>query len=385
MKKIAIHGRQPEFGIAELEMLIGYENIEPIGNVASLVSEASDIEYARFGSSVKFAELVATMSLADLKDVVLECKSHLLEYAKSIDGKLKLGVSVYGLNVKPKEVERASLEIKSYLKANGVSVRVVPNKKQQLNAASVLNNKLTKQNGYELIIVYGTKSVYVGRCIYVQDIDEYARRDRDKPKRDPLNGMLPPKLAQTLINLASPEKDFVVLDPFCGSGTVLMEAAAMGMGSYGTDISPIMVHDSRENLEWFSKGREDSPAFVVEEADACDYKWSRKYDFVACETFLGPAIKESPEKDVLNSIIAEVNDIHVKFLSNLATQTKTGFKLAIAVPAWRKNGDIYNLPLLDDLEELGYNSTSFKHVSNELVYFRPQQNVARRVLVLQRK
>ncbi len=53
----------------------------------------------------------------------------------------------------------------------------------------------------------------------MQDVDEYAARDQARPKRDAYVGMLPPKLAQTLINNAygnelSGEKRVTVLDPF---------------------------------------------------------------------------------------------------------------------------------------------------------------------------
>ena len=63
----------------------------------------------------------------------------------------------------------------------------------------------------------------------------------DKPYRDMRRGMLPPKLARSLVNLAIGAKspsDMTILDPFCGTGTVLMEAMLLGTHVVGTDLAP---------------------------------------------------------------------------------------------------------------------------------------------------
>ena len=51
---------------------------------------------------------------------------------------------------------------------------------------------------------------------------------------------MPPALAQRLIRAYSKEND-LILDPFCGSGTVLVEAALNGRSSIGVDINPLAV------------------------------------------------------------------------------------------------------------------------------------------------
>ncbi len=51
-------------------------------------------------------------------------------------------------------------------------------------------------------------------------------------------GKMHPQLARALINLCGVYKNSKVLDPFCGSGTVLVEAAIRGADCYGVDSSP---------------------------------------------------------------------------------------------------------------------------------------------------
>lgn len=132
-------------------------------------------------------------------------------------------------------------------------MRVVPNQQLTLNSAQILHNKLTGPLGLELLFVAHGKETYIAQTTKVQDIDEYAQRDFGRPKRSGFVGMLPPKLAQMMLHLAQVTPDEVVLDPFCGTGVVLQEAALMGCKVHGTDVEPKMIDFSRTNMEWLQK------------------------------------------------------------------------------------------------------------------------------------
>lgn len=89
---------------------------------------------------------------------------------------------------------------------------------------------------------------------------------------------------------------------------------------------------------------------------------------------------------MLAEVMQDVDTIHRKFLKNLATQTPQGFRLCIAVPAWRTKNGFKHLKTLDSLEDLGYTRLSFVHASSqELVYHRENQVVARELIMLIRK
>lgn len=382
MNYIAILGRQHQLGLAELESLYGPASVTPINHFACFVN--CEVDFARLGSVVKVTEHIETLTSYNLEQAIESAMPYIIEQRSHRQGKLQLGISVYGNRVSPNRINRAALFLKKKLRSKGLSVRLVPNRQPELNAAQILNNKLTKENGIELNVIVDGNQTHLGRTIDVQDIDAYAKRDREKPVRDPLVGMLPPKLAQTLINLANTQPGNNLLDPFCGTGTVLMEAHLIGINAYGSDISPEMVEATRVNLSWLTKGK-TKPTWDVELADATIHDWPQNIDSVAGETFLGPALRSLPEDNVLAGVIEEVDDIHRRFLQNIASQLKSGTRLALAVPSWHKNGDYIELPTLDDLEKLGYNPVSFVHTGDKLIYHRPQQVVGRRILTLVRK
>lgn len=58
-------------------------------------------------------------------------------------------------------------------------------------------------------------------------------------------GKFYPQLAKSLFNLAGLTPGQRVLDPFCGSGTVLLEAYLNGLFSFGTDLNPLAVRIAR--------------------------------------------------------------------------------------------------------------------------------------------
>ncbi len=59
------------------------------------------------------------------------------------------------------------------------------------------------------------------------------------------------ELARTMLNLARVRKGSVVVDPFSGTGTVLMEAYELQASPVGLDVDPVMAYSSLKNYKWF--------------------------------------------------------------------------------------------------------------------------------------
>ena len=157
----------------------------------------------------------------------------------------------------------------------------------------------------------------------------------------------------------------------------------MGLNVYGSDLEPRMVDYTKANLEWLNI---TSVEQRVEQGDAIIKDWNEPFDLVASETYLGRPFSASPKPEILREVMQDVDTIHRKFLRNLARQTKSGFRLCLAVPAWRTAHGFQHLKMLDSLEELGYTRLKFVHVAREeLIYHRDNQIVARELIVLIRK
>jgi tRNA (guanine10-N2)-dimethyltransferase len=60
---------------------------------------------------------------------------------------------------------------------------------------------------------------------------------------------MPPKLARCMVNLAQPKTGDLLLDPFCGTGSFLVEAGSLGCRVLGFDVLRSMVKGSLRNLK----------------------------------------------------------------------------------------------------------------------------------------
>jgi tRNA G10 N-methylase Trm11 len=395
MQSILILGRQPALGLAELESLYGAEAVVKASpHVAGLNLHASEVNFARLGGSTRLAHVLTTLPSTDWRQIERELPLIITELALTLpDGKIRLGLSAFGVGVSAGKLNACGLTLKKVLRdKNGRNARVIPNPEVELNTAQVLHNKLTGATGIELLLVATSDGqTIVARTHEAQNIDSYALRDRGRPKRDARVGMLPPKLAQILINLATAQSDTqdkILLDPFCGTGVVLQEALLMGINVYGTDLEPRMVDYTGENLDWLSTQFELPDATMrIEAGDATSYSWDPRPDFVVGETYLGRPFTEKPSPEILARTVSEVNLIQRKFLQNIHNQLEPGTRLCLAVPAWQTSPGVFkHLPLIDQIDNLGYNRIDFERVLDEhLLYYREDQTVARQVLVLTRK
>jgi len=84
------------------------------------------------------------------------------------------------------------------------------------------------------------------------EIENEADHSYEKHRHKPchLSSSLPAQLARALLNLLPPSTA-TLLDPCCGTGSVLLEAQAVGLQAFGSDWNPVMVSMSRKNLAHF--------------------------------------------------------------------------------------------------------------------------------------
>ncbi len=386
-------GRQPIIGLAELMSLYG-SDVEPVGQQAVIINRPpADIKFERLGGTVKLCQIQDTLPYDDWAKIQPAILSWLTDYINQLPaGKITLGISVYGGKLASNQIMRMGYTFKQALRQGGRSIRLVPNAAPQLNSAQLIHNRLLDSHGLEIVVCCKRGKTILANTVNVQNIASYSLRDYDRPKRDARVGMLPPKLAQIMINLASgtTNEPITVLDPFCGTGVVLQEALLMGYQAYGTDIDPRMIDYSRQNLEWlkfhFNLAELTDP--ILEVKDTTMETWKAHFDIVVSEILLGPPLTKLPTPDKLQSIRKRCDDVLTKFLKNIAPQIPSNTHLCLAVPAWQESeGHFLRLPSLDHLSLLGYNQPSFvaQLESAGLIYARTNQRVARELLVITRK
>ena len=402
VKYLVVLGRQPEISLAELEAqlpdarFLKTQVLDESCRVFS-VSHINENIFSQLGGVIKAAVKLGKKPIEFLQDLP--------------GGKLTIGISDYSKKASKKTAQIEALKLKKILVRHERSVRAVENKDAVLSTATSLHNGLSGKNERKVELIKADDEWY--RVIFVQDIDAYAKRDQARPARDAKVGMLPPKLAQILINLCGPlAPGATVLDPFCGTGVVLQEALLMGYQAYGTDISEKMVEYSKKNLTWLKESakcsvrgitergsasssaprpwrraeatRPENEHFEISQGDATSFTWAQSIDAVACEGYLGKPMSQIPGEMKLKEQKQECTAIMLGFLKNLGGQIKVNTPVVVAMPAWlRENGEYSRLEILDEIEKLGYNVNNKSREG--LIYARAGQIVARDIIILRKK
>lgn len=369
--QLIVLGRQPELSLAELEAVFGAAAVKYLGQDVAKLTGPADI--SRLGGAIKIAEVIAEFDSPEPNDLA----DQLAKLLPAQNGKYNFGLSWHGS--RSGQANRLALNVKKILKRQGHKLRVVPSQDPALSSAKVWHNRLDKPPNSELILARRGSKLVVAKTTQTQDIAAYAKRDHGRPARDARVGMLPPKLAQIMVNLTGLSRGRI-LDPFVGTGVVLQEAGLLGFSLYGSDITARMVDYTRQNLDHLGLTAD------LQTADARHHKWQPPIDGIVSETYLGPPLVGLPDPSEVGRLEAEASQLVSEFLVNIAVQIPAGTPLVLAVPAWQtKSGSIVRLTAVDQIERLGYTRRSFKTVeSQDLIYRRPDQVVGRQLLVLTR-
>ncbi len=369
MSYLAILGRQSILSLAELEAVTGADAITPIDSHALLAVKP---DLAKLGGVIKLAQVVYDDPNLDLEAIALQLPGG--------SEKLNLGLSLYG-KFTPADPIRLGMELKKRLRTSR-SVRLVLPKRPSLalTAAQLKFNHLDTSNPELIILATKDRTIAAVTTSY-QDVDAYSQRDYGRPSRDARVGMLPPKLAQILINLSGTSQG-LVYDPFCGTGVVLQEARLMGRPILGSDIDAKMVRAAQDNMQWLSGQSKQLPEWQVVQANATNVAMPPDVTTIVSEGYLGPAFSGSPSTKQLDDADAEISQLTTRFLKHLATSTPAELPVVLCLPAWQAG---QRLPgVVDQISRLGYTTRQFVHAPYPLIYQRPGQTVGRLILVMKR-
>lgn len=333
-------------------------------------------------------------------------KNQFLNKAK---GKIQFGVSVYLLDPEIRafgEPKQLGMFIKRGMQDAGASIRLVLPKFNSLALASVVvtkNNLL--QKGAEICVLAGAAKLYVAKTLVVQDFEDYGRRDYQRPVRDEKQGMIPPKVAQIMINFASTKSNAILLDPMCGIGTIVQEGILLGYRFLGTDINRLAISGSEKNLEWFrnrykiAKGKYHFEISDVAQVSAVveNLKAINAFshiDGIITEGYLGPLYSEFPPAEEINANFKELETLYTKAFQDFLKFLPKGAPVVICLPAYKKKDSYTLFPNLDFIKEIGYSikdlipqdlvqNVPFLKLTDRgtAIYDRKDQVVAREIII----
>ncbi|MFO8078308.1 MAG: methyltransferase domain-containing protein [Thermoplasmatota archaeon] len=102
----------------------------------------------------------------------------------------------------------------------------------------------------EIRVIITDEKLYVGQLLASINRSQFQQRKaHHRPFFSPIS--LHPLLARLLVNLSKVPSNGLLLDPFCGTGGILIEAGLMGVNIIGCDIEEKMIHGTNQNLNHY--------------------------------------------------------------------------------------------------------------------------------------
>lgn len=397
MKYAFVLGREPGLSTAELIATlkaadVGFDPKNAVYSPAIMVAETEKPLDAAFfhalGGSIKMAEVLG-VSEKNLEDDLFNVLNGM-----GSETSLDFGLSLYSTEAIPSRnyksleygLKPLSLTLKKRLKENGRSIRVVLNDQPALTSVQVDKNRLLAKGG-ELMLLIGQGAARIARTIAVQAFEDFSERDFGRPAADAKSGMLPPKLARMMVNLASASKDEPLHDAFCGSGTILTEAATLGYKKLsGSDISERAVADTIKNLEWIlsqRKLRAETNVFPSDVKNLPEKLPKASIGAIVSEPYLGPPLRGGESDQKIHFEYLELMGLYRRAFDAFSKVLKPGAKVVFVFPVFGNK----HVNILRELEDYGFRAEGLLpsaavmalnlKSSTGLLYKRPDQKVGR--------
>ncbi len=362
-------GRQPEISTAEIQAV--FERLSININTIKYKGRYITIEISdNLDTAILIKTLGGTIKIGQkIKNIGDPVKSIVHYLHENISGKIHF--SIHSTNAK-----RTGLSIKKELKSMGHSVRYVEAK----NTATILHNNLVEKQGDFTLV---DNDIFVTTAI--QDIEGFGKRDYDRPGSDNKSGMLPPKLARIMINLtgADPKKD-TLLDPFCGSGTVLTEAMSLGFQNIiGSDLSQKAIDDSEQNTTWMKDNFDLNPKrceiLLSDAAELANKLDATSVDAIASEPYMGKPLYGNESKQGLEHQAEELGELFITAFENFYKILKSGATAIFIIPKFKIDEEWVTIPILKQIQQIGFELIPFDDKHRSLLYHRENQHVGREI------
>jgi len=332
------------------------------------------------GGTIKVGDSVANFSTETVKRAFLQkdrkaqaqigrnvAASGLVnEMLKAESEKTLFGVSVYcaekSLRPLSKVIQRfigSSLkrELAGYGKKSKFMGFAKGRKLPQLSHIEVLKKNLV-ENKAEVLFCIGKEQTWISTTIAVHNPFEFQKRDIGKPNQRKIFAM-PPRLARIMANLASCTPGKLLLDPFCGVGTILQEALLAKARVVGVDRNPWCVKAAGENLEWLKREYGLTEAeFRVLQGDVCRLAQKigqEQIDCVATEPDLGPALRHVPTMPYAVKIIEKLEPLYYGFVEEAFKVLRRNGRLVLVTPYIQtRSGKPVTMGIEEKAVEIGF-------------------------------
>jgi tRNA G10 N-methylase Trm11 len=316
------------------------------------------------------------------EQALAETKAHLLsdyvldELFATCTTKCLFGVSLYSDSSRLLRFSKGMQRFvgscfKDELTSRGIRAKFMgfPKRRElpQLTHVEVLKKGLIEK-GAEILFCLGREDVFVSKTVAVHNPFEFQKRDVGRPVQRKIFS-IPPRLAKIMVNLSMCLPGKVLLDPFCGVGTILQEALINKARVIGMDKNHWCVETSRTNLHWLENEYDLKEAeYTIQLGDARDLTekiGKGTVDCIVTEPDLGPPLRHFPTESYAKEIIQKLKPLYCDFLEGAYKALAAKGNLVFTTPYIRaRSGSFVTLELNEKAKAAGFTAVNLFGIEN---------------------
>ena len=170
----------------------------------------------------------------------------------------------------------------------------------------------------EIRLLLSEELWFVGKRLFEVNRNQYEKRKANyRPFFLPIS--MHPRLARCMVNLSEVRPGDRLLDPFCGTGGILIEAGLIGVKVVGSDIQKWIAEGCKKNLSCYGIDE-----YEVEHADVGEIDIFGKVDAVVTDFPYGRASTTKKEP---------IEKLYKRAFLSISNVLKSGKKLVCAIPS----------------------------------------------------
>jgi len=282
-------------------------------------------------------------------------------------------------------LKRLAMFVKKSLKSQGRRTSFFISPDLKTPTGTILKGQVLIRGSEMIFFSYQNKTL-LGATRYIQSIQEEAALDFDRPYHSMERGLTPPKLVKIMLNIAAFSFDSQLLDPFCGSGTFLCQAALMGYRHLiGSDLSPEAIEGAKKNFLWLQQKFQlssdiDAKFFSADAREIDKIISSGTIDAIVSEPYLGPRRMLRGNEEMRNEIDM-ISHLYLDFFLVAKKILRNNGRIVIVLPIFVSQGKDYSLDILPQILAQGWRQEALSDSARRsLIYFRPGQLVKREIM-----
>jgi len=220
----------------------------------------------------------------------------------------------------------------SMIKEKGIKkAKIIQSNKNEIFIKDIIRRKI-----YDFVCYREGTNDFLGLTVFVPGTIHLKQIEK-KPLVFPEISMSP-MFAKLLINLAGVTKGRKLLDPFCGTGTILLEALNMGINCIGIDKNPKHVRIALKNLRQAQKESiiAKKTQFSVRLGNAMNlerYFVKGSIDAVVTEPILLPTLRSKPTMAEAERMIKKAKSIYLNSIKSMSKILSYNGRLVIVTPS----------------------------------------------------